>query len=145
MNASSATVVLPQPLLRGRRRPRVALVGRPLTGKSSLFLAASSASPQHRRLLRTGDAYAECVVDIGLEQISLVTERRRCSPFIPSERTFSLRSLDGRTESAQAIFQDGRCLATCDSVIVSRMGDGPNRVSAALRADLEALAAKPVS
>ena len=45
----------------------------------------------------------------------------------------------------QAIFQDGRCLATCDSVIVSRMGDGPNRVSAALRADLEALAAKPVS
>ncbi|MBN8453519.1 MAG: ferrous iron transporter B [Candidatus Accumulibacter sp.] len=72
MNASSASVVLPQPLLRGRRRPRVALVGRPLTGKSSLFLAASSASPQHRRLLRTGDAYAECVVDIGLEQISLV-------------------------------------------------------------------------
>ena len=46
---------------------------------------------------------------------------------------------------AQAIFQDGRCLATCDSVIVSRMGDGPNPVSAALRADLEALAAKPVS
>jgi ferrous iron transport protein B len=50
----------------------VALVGRARTGKSSLFLAASSTSPQHRRLLRDGDAYGECLVDIGLEQISLV-------------------------------------------------------------------------
>ncbi|QKS29280.1 MAG: Fe(2+) transporter FeoB [Accumulibacter sp.] len=72
MNAGSASVVLPQPLLRGRRRPRVALVGRQRSGRSSLFLAASSASPQQRRLPRAGDVYAECVVDIGLEQISLV-------------------------------------------------------------------------
>ncbi|MBL8393072.1 MAG: ferrous iron transporter B [Candidatus Accumulibacter sp.] len=72
MNAGSASVLLPQPLLRGRRRPRVALVGRQLTGKSSLFLAASSASPQHRRLRREGESYDECVVDIGLEQVSLV-------------------------------------------------------------------------
>jgi len=63
--------MLPQPLLRGRRRPRVALVGHPRTGKSSLFLAASSAAPQHG-VLRPGEGYDECVVDIGLEQISLV-------------------------------------------------------------------------
>jgi ferrous iron transport protein B len=72
MSAAVSTIAIPQRLLRGDRRPRVALVGRSRTGKSSLFLAASSASPQHRRLLRDGDAYGECLVDIGLEQISLV-------------------------------------------------------------------------
>jgi ferrous iron transport protein B len=66
------TIAVPRVLLRGDRGPRVALVGRLRTGKSSVFLAASSASPQHRRLLRDGDAYGECLVDIGLEQISLV-------------------------------------------------------------------------
>ncbi|MBL8395238.1 MAG: ferrous iron transporter B [Candidatus Accumulibacter sp.] len=72
MNAGISTIVLPQPLLRGKRRARVALVGRRRTGRSSLFLAASSTSPQHRKLLRDGDAYDECLVDIGLEQLSLV-------------------------------------------------------------------------
>ncbi|MBN8448631.1 MAG: ferrous iron transporter B [Candidatus Accumulibacter sp.] len=72
MTAAISTIAVPQRLLRGDRRPRVALVGRARTGKSSLFLAASSTSPQHRRLLRDGDAYGECLVDIGLEQISLV-------------------------------------------------------------------------
>ncbi|MCM8611776.1 nucleoside recognition domain-containing protein [Accumulibacter sp.] len=71
VNTGRVGILLPQPLLRGRRRPRVALVGHQRTGKSSLFLAASSAVPQHR-LLRHGDACDECVVDIGLEQISLV-------------------------------------------------------------------------
>ena len=59
-------------LLRGERRPRVALVGRMLTGKSSIFRAASSAAPQQERLLRDGDRYDECVVKLGLEEISLV-------------------------------------------------------------------------
>ena len=67
-----STIALPRVLLRGDRGPRVALVGRLRTGKSSVFLAASSASPQHRRLLRDGDVYDECLVDVGLEQISLV-------------------------------------------------------------------------
>ena len=72
MTAGISTIAVPRVLLRGDRGPRVALVGCLRTGKSSLFLAASSASPQHRRLLRDGDAYDECLVDIGLEQISLV-------------------------------------------------------------------------
>jgi ferrous iron transport protein B len=49
-NTAVSTVALPARLLRGDRRPRVALVGRQRTGKSSLFLVASSASPQHRRV-----------------------------------------------------------------------------------------------
>ena len=72
MNAGISIVAVPRQLLRGERRPRVVLVGRLRTGKSSLFLAASSASPQHRNLLRDGDVYDECLVDVGLEQMSLV-------------------------------------------------------------------------
>jgi len=72
LNAGIAIVAVPRQLLRGERRPRVVLVGRLRTGKSSLFLAASSASPQHRKLLRDGDVYDECLVDVGLEQMSLV-------------------------------------------------------------------------
>ncbi|MBL8423875.1 MAG: ferrous iron transporter B [Candidatus Accumulibacter phosphatis] len=72
MRSGLSTVAVPRVLLRGDRGPRVALVGRPHTGKSALFLAASSASPQHQRLLRDGDAYDECLVDVGLEQVSLV-------------------------------------------------------------------------
>ncbi|WP_300454328.1 ferrous iron transporter B [Accumulibacter sp.] len=72
MKTRITTIPLPGRLLRGDRGPRVALVGRLQTGKSTLFRAASSASPRHHRLLRDGGAYDECLVDIGLEQISLV-------------------------------------------------------------------------
>jgi ferrous iron transport protein B len=66
------TIPLRGPLLRGSRRPRVALVGRRRTGKSSIFQAASSPAVQHERLAGVGGAYQECLVDIGLDQISLV-------------------------------------------------------------------------
>jgi ferrous iron transport protein B len=67
-----ATIPLRGPLLRGHRRPRVALVGRRRTGKSSIFQAASSPAVQHERLAGVGGAYQECLVDVGLDQISLV-------------------------------------------------------------------------
>jgi ferrous iron transport protein B len=67
-----ATIPLKGPLLRGARRPRVALVGRRRTGKSSIFQAAASPAVQHERLAGVGGAYAECLVDVGLDQISLV-------------------------------------------------------------------------
>ncbi len=67
-----STIAVPRQLLRGQRRPRVALVGRVRTGKSSLFLAASSSSPQQEKLLHDGETCEECVVEVGLEQISLV-------------------------------------------------------------------------
>ncbi|MBI4990358.1 MAG: ferrous iron transporter B [Rhodocyclales bacterium] len=73
MNASpgAGRIPLHTPLLRGDRRPRVALVGRHQAGKSTVFQAASSAAPQHARLAGES-AYEECLVGIGLEEISLV-------------------------------------------------------------------------
>jgi ferrous iron transport protein B len=68
----TATIPLRGPLLRGKRRARVALVGRRLTGKSSIFQAASSPAVQHESLAGVGGAYQECMVDVGLDQISLV-------------------------------------------------------------------------
>jgi ferrous iron transport protein B len=68
----NATIPLRGPLLRGERRPRVALVGRRRTGKSSIFQAASSPAVQHERLAGVGGAYQECLVEVGLDQISLV-------------------------------------------------------------------------
>jgi len=68
----NATIPLRGPLLRGNRRPRVALVGRRRTGKSSIFQAAASPSVRHERLAGVGGAYEECLVDVGLDQISLV-------------------------------------------------------------------------
>lgn len=68
----SLAVPLRGPLLRGARRPRVALVGRYGAGKSSVFDAAASPAVRHGRLAGSGSAYQECVVDVGLDQISLV-------------------------------------------------------------------------
>ncbi|WIM04904.1 MAG: ferrous iron transporter B [Candidatus Nitricoxidivorans perseverans] len=70
--APPAAIPLHSPLLRGERRPRVALVGRPRTGKSTIFQAASSVAVRHERLAGVGSAYEECIVDVGLEQVSLV-------------------------------------------------------------------------
>jgi ferrous iron transport protein B len=69
---STVTIPLRGPLLRGDRSPRVALVGRHRTGKSSIFQAASSPTVRHERMPGAGGAYDECLVDVGLDQISLV-------------------------------------------------------------------------
>lgn len=61
------------PGLRGSRRPRVAIVGRQGSGKHSIFRAAASTSTQHERLAGVGPAYEECSVEVGIDQISLVT------------------------------------------------------------------------
>jgi len=71
-NPGTSTVPLHLPLLRGKKRPRVALVGRVRTGKSTIFQAASSAVVQHDHLAGEGSAYEECLVEVGLDQISLV-------------------------------------------------------------------------
>ncbi len=72
MPSPVATIPLQTPLLRGERRPRVALVGRSRTGKSTIFEAASSPAARHERLAGVGGAYQECIVEVGLDQISLV-------------------------------------------------------------------------
>ena len=69
---SVKTIPLHGPLLRGNKRPRVALIGRYGAGKSTIFEAASCPVVRHERLAGVGGAYQECVVDVGLDQISLV-------------------------------------------------------------------------
>lgn len=69
---TTATIPLRGPLLRGQRRPRVALIGRFGAGKSTIFVDAASPVVSHEHLAGVGGAYQECVVDVGLDQISLV-------------------------------------------------------------------------
>lgn len=71
-NPQPIVVPINEPLLRGARRPRVALVGRGHTGKSTVFQAASSVAVHHERLAGEAAFYEECLVALGLEQISLV-------------------------------------------------------------------------
>ena len=67
-----ATVPLRTPLFRGERRLRIALVGMPNAGKSTLFNAVSSTAPRTGRLAGTQRAYGECTVQIGLDEASLI-------------------------------------------------------------------------
>ncbi len=71
-----ATPVTVSPLvgpgLRGSRRPRVAIIGHAGAGKHSIFRAASSTATRHERLAGLGPAYEECIVEVGIDQISLV-------------------------------------------------------------------------
>ena len=73
MTAPAQPSPLLGPGLRGARRPRVAIVGRAGTGKHAIFRAAASTATRHERLAGVGAAYEECVVEIGIDQISLVT------------------------------------------------------------------------
>jgi len=67
-----ARVPLPSTLLRGARRPQIALVGLPRTGKSTIFQAASSTSVEAGALAGSALSFTTCQVNIGLEQATLV-------------------------------------------------------------------------
>jgi len=72
MSPQTPAVPLQGPMLRGQRRPRVALVGHAGAGKSAIFDAVSSTVVGHEHLAGEGPAYQECLVEVGLDQISLV-------------------------------------------------------------------------
>ncbi len=72
MTASTRSFPLHGPGLRGTRRPRVAIIGRAGSGKHSIFRAAASTTTHHERLAGIGPAYEECLVEVGIDQISLV-------------------------------------------------------------------------
>lgn len=67
-----ATVPLREPLFRGKRRLRIALVGLPNSGKSTLFDAVSSTSVQSGALAGTQLTYNECAVQIGLDEARVI-------------------------------------------------------------------------
>jgi ferrous iron transport protein B len=65
-------VPLRLPLFRGERRLRIALVGMPNSGKSTLFQAVASTSVHTGALGAAEQAYGECRVQIGLDEASLI-------------------------------------------------------------------------
>ena len=72
MAAATWSVPLHTPLFRGERRLRLALVGMPNAGKSTLFKAVSSTAPQSSRLAGMARAYDECTVQIGLDEAAVM-------------------------------------------------------------------------
>ena len=66
-------VPLRTPLFRGDRRLRIALVGLPNSGKSTLFESVSSTTVHSGALAGTVRAYDETHVQIGLDEASLVS------------------------------------------------------------------------
>ena len=67
-----SSVPLRTPLFRGERRLRIALVGMPNAGKSTLFSAVSSTSPHTGELAGTHRVYGECIVQIGFDEASVI-------------------------------------------------------------------------
>lgn len=60
------------PLFRGEKRLRIALVGIPNSGKSTLFKAVSSTEIKTGELTGTHKAYGECTVQVGLDEADLI-------------------------------------------------------------------------
>jgi ferrous iron transport protein B len=69
---TTTSVPLHTPLFRGKRRLRIALVGLPGGGKTTLFDAVSSTAPHRGELTGTHRVYRECTVQIGLDEASVV-------------------------------------------------------------------------
>ncbi len=59
-------------LFRGDKRLRIALIGKPNSGKSTLFKAVSATSIHTGSLAGTDREYEECTVQVGLDEASLV-------------------------------------------------------------------------
>ncbi len=74
MSKSPHETVIPIPvrLFRGEHRLRIALIGMPNSGKSTLFDAVSSTSVHTGELSGTHRAYRDCSVQIGLDEARVV-------------------------------------------------------------------------
>jgi ferrous iron transport protein B len=83
---TEARIPLHTPLFRGERRLRIALVGLPGGGKTTLFEAVSSAAPQRGELAGTHGIYRECTVQIGFDEASVV-DLPASAPFTISPAT----------------------------------------------------------
>ena len=87
IKVSESVVILRTPLFRGERRLRIALVGMPNAGKSTLFNAVSSTSPQKSTLAGTQQVYSECTIQVGFDEASLIE--------LPSVHSLRELALDG--------------------------------------------------
>ena len=95
-----ARVTLREPLYRGARRLRIALVGMPNGGKSTLFAAVSSTSAHTGALAGTQRAYDECTVQIGLDEASVID--------LPSIRSLHHLEPDDRAALKYLLWGDER-------------------------------------
>jgi ferrous iron transport protein B len=71
-SSPSTSIPLQTPLFRGDRRLRIALVGLPGSGKSTLFQAVSSTSVNSGELANSEHIYGESLVQIGLDEASVI-------------------------------------------------------------------------
>ncbi|TAK41516.1 MAG: ferrous iron transporter B [Betaproteobacteria bacterium] len=69
---ATVAIALHTPLRRGARSLRIALVGAPGGGKSTLFRAVQATSVQSAALAGSRHAYEECAVQAGLDQARLI-------------------------------------------------------------------------
>lgn len=69
---SKAYVPIPDTLFRGKRSLRIALVGLPNSGKSTLFNTVASTAVQTGELQGTNKAYGECRIQIGFDEADLI-------------------------------------------------------------------------
>ena len=74
MKQSDQEITIPicSPLFRGSQCLRIALIGMPNSGKSTLFNAVSATSIQTGELAGTDKAYGESIIQIGLDEASLI-------------------------------------------------------------------------
>ncbi len=69
---SKTYISIPDTLYRGKHSLRIALVGMPNSGKSTLFNAVASTAVQTGQLTGTHKVYGECRVQIGLDEADLI-------------------------------------------------------------------------
>ena len=69
---STQPVTLHDHVYRGENRLRVALIGQPNSGKSTIFHAVASTRYRTGKLTGTHKPYAECPVQIGVDEVHLV-------------------------------------------------------------------------
>jgi ferrous iron transport protein B len=72
MNRKTIQTPVPSTLFRGDKCLRIALVGMPNSGKSTLFNAVSSTAIQRGELTGTHQTYKACTVQIGFDEANLI-------------------------------------------------------------------------
>ncbi|MDH5573698.1 MAG: 50S ribosome-binding GTPase, partial [Gammaproteobacteria bacterium] len=65
-------IPIPAQLFRGKNRLRIALVGMPGSGKSTLFHAVTSTAVYSDNLAGTNRSYDACTIQIGLDEADLI-------------------------------------------------------------------------